>query len=602
MHFSTSLLPIAALLASKAYGAECYAQDGGPRCVTRDEIYNARQDYCGNNLWQQCGSKKYTGINGYRSSIAAVNVPAQKQCYDGINDVIVQCFGKRNGGSFSVGDWNTSGRRPLRGPSTLLVRPHDLHHPLARDRVLPERGPVPIRHRERSLLANLLVRIAGYVREKRMGLVERGIAPPSALLPDLLAQLPLPPPPPLLYLFPIHRPPLRGNTLRDPPPLLQLDRLALPIPPAVRPAAEGLAVDELDPAQRPRRPRPLGDEEGEVGGHDAVLQPQLAEAPGVAAAVRGDGTAGGVDQPVLLRVVTGRPKSAAHRAAGVRRQHQPAQRRRVAVQVAVEVVGQVAQKRRVARARHGAAVRVPPHAELERLEAAQEVRPGRPPGPWARFDGRQVPGHKTTDVGVLGQRLPHGGQAGAPPLVRLGVRQVKVDCIAPVVEFEVPCLLPCVVKLVARLDSVGVGSRREPDGDGYYGGQGLARQQLALHPELSNRQSTPLSRTSIPHDSKNQLGISGMPPAPIPQASSQCRYANNRVLLDPRRQVVCPNPPVRLYDIHQLLARRRVFSRIGAVQGDVIPVEPPLGHLAAPDIRKNELGLVEDIAVAFVGM
>lgn len=57
MRCSSLALPITALLASSAHGAECYAQAGGPGCVTNSEIYNARQDYCGNNLWQQCGSK-----------------------------------------------------------------------------------------------------------------------------------------------------------------------------------------------------------------------------------------------------------------------------------------------------------------------------------------------------------------------------------------------------------------------------------------------------------------------------------------------------------------------------------------------------------------
>ncbi|KAK8129019.1 Extracellular dipeptidyl-peptidase dpp4 [Apiospora sp. TS-2023a] len=107
MHSSTVFLPITALLASTAYGAECYAQNGATACLTRAELNSARADYCGNNNYQLCGAKTYTGQYG-KASFAGVNVGTQQECWDETIDIINQCFGKKNGGSFSSGSGNVN--------------------------------------------------------------------------------------------------------------------------------------------------------------------------------------------------------------------------------------------------------------------------------------------------------------------------------------------------------------------------------------------------------------------------------------------------------------------------------------------------------------
>ncbi|KAF2162779.1 hypothetical protein M409DRAFT_58172 [Zasmidium cellare ATCC 36951] len=109
MQFSTlAFMPVAALLASTAYGAECYSQGHDTNCLNRDGAYSFRQSYCGGNEWQSNGIRYYTGSNGFRGSIDGENLPSQQSCWDSTQNIIDQCIGHKNGGFYTGGGWNVN--------------------------------------------------------------------------------------------------------------------------------------------------------------------------------------------------------------------------------------------------------------------------------------------------------------------------------------------------------------------------------------------------------------------------------------------------------------------------------------------------------------
>ncbi|KAF2163628.1 hypothetical protein M409DRAFT_26235 [Zasmidium cellare ATCC 36951] len=106
MQFLALVLPIAAFMASTAYGAECYSQSKRKECLNSNDLYNARQDYCGSFRFQQNGEKDYFGQNGWKEAFTGTNIPNQQLCWDSTDNIIKQCLGHKNGGSYSQNGWN----------------------------------------------------------------------------------------------------------------------------------------------------------------------------------------------------------------------------------------------------------------------------------------------------------------------------------------------------------------------------------------------------------------------------------------------------------------------------------------------------------------
>ncbi|KAF7507648.1 hypothetical protein GJ744_010201 [Endocarpon pusillum] len=105
MHLSTLLfVPVTAYLASTALAAECYDQGGSGTCGTRDDLYSAREDYCNNN-WGG-GTKVYWGSNFWEFTFSGNSIPSQQLCWDSTENIINQCLGYRNGGSYSLNGWS----------------------------------------------------------------------------------------------------------------------------------------------------------------------------------------------------------------------------------------------------------------------------------------------------------------------------------------------------------------------------------------------------------------------------------------------------------------------------------------------------------------
>ncbi|KAJ5464874.1 uncharacterized protein N7458_000560 [Penicillium daleae] len=92
MQFYAVLLPVAALLATTASAADCYPLHGSHRCVNSNDLLTNRE--------------YFTGANGHHGVFTSYNVPTQQACWDSLLDIIDQCLGHRNGGTYSLDGWS----------------------------------------------------------------------------------------------------------------------------------------------------------------------------------------------------------------------------------------------------------------------------------------------------------------------------------------------------------------------------------------------------------------------------------------------------------------------------------------------------------------
>lgn len=99
--FSTLVAPLTmmmmAMLSSPGEAAECFAQSGGQGCATRDRVKLLSERFCekypdgnGDNEWATEASFSLWG-----------KFENLQQCKDAFGNVIDQCHGKRNGGTWS---------------------------------------------------------------------------------------------------------------------------------------------------------------------------------------------------------------------------------------------------------------------------------------------------------------------------------------------------------------------------------------------------------------------------------------------------------------------------------------------------------------------
>ncbi|KAJ5890338.1 uncharacterized protein N7473_006566 [Penicillium subrubescens] len=71
-----------------------HTQRGAKTCLNDNDLLTARSPYYGQNGWG--------------GTITGSNIPTQQLCWDSTLDIINQCLGHKNGGSYSQNGWNVS--------------------------------------------------------------------------------------------------------------------------------------------------------------------------------------------------------------------------------------------------------------------------------------------------------------------------------------------------------------------------------------------------------------------------------------------------------------------------------------------------------------
>ncbi|KAL1617783.1 hypothetical protein SLS54_007562 [Diplodia seriata] len=102
MRFDVPLLATGLALTSTASAASCYSAGGCGTCASNDEVWQAREQLCGGDRW-----KSSTSFNwGWAVVNLSGRFSSQQACWDGFENIINQCYGKKNGGTY---DWNYNG-------------------------------------------------------------------------------------------------------------------------------------------------------------------------------------------------------------------------------------------------------------------------------------------------------------------------------------------------------------------------------------------------------------------------------------------------------------------------------------------------------------
>jgi hypothetical protein len=103
MRATTALLPVLALL-RLGLAAECSGHSGSNTCATPTGVRNVVNDFCASFAISQAGqqnfqdpSNKFTFSLGTTAAISNVIT-----CENAANDIIDQCIGHADGGTFSV--------------------------------------------------------------------------------------------------------------------------------------------------------------------------------------------------------------------------------------------------------------------------------------------------------------------------------------------------------------------------------------------------------------------------------------------------------------------------------------------------------------------
>ena len=72
----------------------------GDRVLLTGVMYTARDAFCGSEDWKQSSSLNW----GAARVILANGFNTQQECYDGFANIIVDCYGKRDGGVYTYSD------------------------------------------------------------------------------------------------------------------------------------------------------------------------------------------------------------------------------------------------------------------------------------------------------------------------------------------------------------------------------------------------------------------------------------------------------------------------------------------------------------------
>ncbi|KAF9263906.1 hypothetical protein L218DRAFT_863944 [Marasmius fiardii PR-910] len=106
MHLTTVAILAATGFITTTSAAECYAQGGSNRCSTAADVRGAHEDFCNNHWTGDSASVRYTSSNGFHSNFAHFGAfHTQQDCWDSTEDIIDQCIGHKNGGTWTVPDF-----------------------------------------------------------------------------------------------------------------------------------------------------------------------------------------------------------------------------------------------------------------------------------------------------------------------------------------------------------------------------------------------------------------------------------------------------------------------------------------------------------------
>ncbi|KZV79505.1 hypothetical protein EXIGLDRAFT_819865, partial [Exidia glandulosa HHB12029] len=101
------------LFAASAFAASCYSDGGCNNCENRDSLYAARSAWCGSDKSvphsPRAGSSElpsrwsYSNSGGWGNAQVSVNghFDSPDACWNGFADIIDQCAGHKNGGTYN---------------------------------------------------------------------------------------------------------------------------------------------------------------------------------------------------------------------------------------------------------------------------------------------------------------------------------------------------------------------------------------------------------------------------------------------------------------------------------------------------------------------
>ncbi|KAH9854715.1 hypothetical protein C2E23DRAFT_726111 [Lenzites betulinus] len=94
--FATLAAAIVTLVPS-AFAATCYSASGCRTCETQSSMENAKQTFCGGSDWSQPSSMDW----GDARVILSGRFFSQQECFDGFENIIEDCYGKKDGGVYT---------------------------------------------------------------------------------------------------------------------------------------------------------------------------------------------------------------------------------------------------------------------------------------------------------------------------------------------------------------------------------------------------------------------------------------------------------------------------------------------------------------------
>lgn len=103
MHFFSTITVALVALSTGAYAAECHAQSGGRRCLSRSDANTAVDQFCGAHWGGRCTDwQQFRGSDGSVGYIGQVGrFLSREQCVDAGRSIINECHGKKDGGSWT---------------------------------------------------------------------------------------------------------------------------------------------------------------------------------------------------------------------------------------------------------------------------------------------------------------------------------------------------------------------------------------------------------------------------------------------------------------------------------------------------------------------
>lgn len=102
-YFSAILLALLGVFVNLSMAAECYSQSGASNCLTRDRLWGVIEDYCDGKWDDKCHNFKDYDEHDFREGfIGSIGkFPSKGACIEAARSIVNQCYGYRNGGSWT---------------------------------------------------------------------------------------------------------------------------------------------------------------------------------------------------------------------------------------------------------------------------------------------------------------------------------------------------------------------------------------------------------------------------------------------------------------------------------------------------------------------